>query len=71
MCTPTSGAKTRKTSPCAAASVVPPSTLPSTMAARGTGATSTDSRKPSLRSSITDIMVKIAVKSTIITSVPG
>ena len=53
------------------ARVVPPKTFPRTMAARGTGATSTESRKPSLRSSITDIMVKIAVKSTIITSVPG
>ena len=41
------------------------------MAARGTGATSTESRNPSLRSSMTDIMVKIAVKSTIITKVPG
>ncbi len=33
--------------------------------------TSTDSKKPSLRSSITDIMVKIEVNRTIITSTPG
>ena len=50
---------------------MPPSTLPSTIAERGTGATSTDSRKPSLRSSITDIMVKIEVNSTIMMSAPG
>ena len=71
MCTPTKGAKTRKINPCAVARVVPPKTLPRTMAARGTGATITDSRKPSLRSSITDIMVKIAVKRTIMTNTPG
>ena len=50
--------------PWIAESVVPPRTLPSTMAERGTGATSTESKKPSLRSSITDIMVKIDVNST-------
>src|SRR5947207_1669548 len=33
-----------------AARVVPPSTFPRTIAERGTGATSTDNRKPSLRS---------------------
>src|SRR5947208_326452 len=33
--TPANGANTRNTSPCTAASVVPPSTLPSTMAVRG------------------------------------
>src|SRR5229473_5525787 len=57
MCMPTSGAKTKKISPWAAASVVPPNTFPRTMAARGTGATSTESRKPSLRSSITMMSV--------------
>ncbi len=61
----------RKIKPCPAASVVPPRTLPSTIAERGTGATSTESRKPSLRSSITDIMVKMLVKSTIMISAPG
>ncbi len=70
-CTPTAGAKTRKIRPCSVASVAPPSTLPSTMTERLTGATSTESRKPSLRSSITDIMVKMAVKSTIMISAPG
>src|SRR5450755_4172335 len=71
MCTPTNGAKTKKRSPWIVESVVPPSTLPSTMAERGTGATSTESRKPSLRSSITDIMVKMEVNSTIMMSAPG
>jgi len=41
------------------------------MAERGTGAVSTESRKPSFLSSITDIMVKIEVKSTIMMSAPG
>ncbi len=54
-----------------AASVAPPSTLPSTMAERETGEASTVSRKPSLRSWMSDIMEKIAVKSTIITMEPG
>src|ERR1017187_10097209 len=71
MCTPSNGANARKSSPWMVESVVPPSTLPSTMAARGTGATRTESRKPSLRSSITDIMVKIEVKSTNIMSALG
>ncbi len=57
--------------PWTAESVVPPITLPSTIAVRGTGATSTESRKPSLRSSMTDIMVKIEVKSTIMINAPG
>jgi len=35
------------------------------------GATSTESRKPSRRSSITDIAEKMEVKSTTITTVPG
>src|SRR5581483_8567316 len=54
-----------------AASVAPPSTLPNTMDDRLTGAASTESRKPSLRSWMSDIMLKIAVKSTIMTTAPG
>jgi hypothetical protein len=50
---------------------VPPRTLPNTIAERGTGATNTESRNPSLRSSMTDIMVKIDVNSTIMISAPG
>ena len=68
---PSAGAKQRNTSPWIVESVVPPSTLPSTITERCTGATSTESRKPSLRSSITDIMVKMEVKSTIMMSAPG
>ena len=48
--TPASGEKQRKMSPWMAASVAPPSTLPSTMAERETGEAMTVSRKPSLRS---------------------
>src|ERR1035441_9832565 len=70
-CTPNAGAKTRKMSPCAVAKVAPPSTLPSTMTERLTGATRTESRNPSLRSSITDIMVQMAVKSTIMIRDPA
>ena len=53
------------------ASSVAPSTLPSTIAMRETGATSTDCRNPSRRSSITEIVEKIAVKRRIIRGVPG
>jgi len=70
-CTPARGEKSRKMSPWMAASVAPPSTLPSTMAEREAGEASTVSRKPSLRSWISDIMEKIAVKSTIMTIEPG
>src|SRR5262249_38201763 len=52
-------------------SVVPPNTLPSTIPERCTGATITESKKPSLRSSITDIMVKIEVNSTIMINAPA
>jgi hypothetical protein len=41
------------------------------MTERLTGATSTESRKPLLRSSMTDIMVKMAVNNTIMMSAPG
>ena len=57
--------------PWIAESVVPPITFPKTTAERGTGATRTESKKPSLRSSITDIIVKIEVNSTIMISAPG
>ncbi len=71
MRTPTRGPKTRKMIPCTAASVAPPSTFPKTMDERLTGAASTDSRNPSLRSWISDIMLKMAVKSTIMATDPG
>jgi hypothetical protein len=62
---------TRNSSPWIIAIAAPPRTLPSTIAQRGAGETSTDCRKPSLRSSMIEIVAKIAVKSRIITSVPG
>ena len=46
-------------------------TLEDPEAERLAGETSTESRKPSRLSSITDIMVKIEVKSTIMMSAPG
>ena len=57
--------------PCSMAIAAPPSTLPSTIDQRGTGATSTPCKKPSRRSSMIEIVAKIAVNSRIITSVPG
>src|SRR2546426_1768632 len=68
---PARGASTRRTSPCATARTVPPSTLPRTKIERGTGATRTDCRKPSRRSSMTDTVEKMAVNSRIITTTPG
>ena len=68
---PRAGANTRKISPCKVARVAPPRTLPSTITVRLTGATRTDRKNPSLRSSITDIMVKMAVNRTIMRSAPG
>ena len=50
---------------------VPPASFPSTIDQRGIGATSTDCKNPSRRSSITLIVAKIAVNSRISTSVPG
>ena len=68
---PSRGLRRTKISPCTKASAVPPRTLPSTIAIRGTAATSTDCKTPSRRSSITEIVEKIAVNSRIITIVPG
>src|SRR5439155_380796 len=61
---PMNGAKIRNASPCTVASVAPPRTLPSTIAERLAGDTSTESKKPSRRSSITDNIVKIAGNDT-------
>src|SRR5687767_12651984 len=61
----------RKTRACTSAIAAPPQIFPSTIAQRRTGATSTDCRKPSLRSSITEIVVKMAVNSTISITLPG
>ena len=46
-------------------------TFPRTVAQRDTGAINTDCKNPSLRSSIIEIVEKIAVKSRMSTSVPG
>ena len=53
------------------ANVVLPKTLPRTIADRPTGATSTPCRKPAWRSSMIEIVAKIAVNKTISTIVPG
>ena len=45
--------------------------MPSTIDQRGIGATSTDCRNPSRRSSMIEIVAKMAVNSRISTSVPG
>ena len=68
---PARGASARMTSPCAIARTVPPSTLPRTTIDRGTGATRTDCRNPSRRSSMSDTVEKIAVNSRTITTTPG
>ena len=53
------------------AMATPPRLLPSTSATRGTGAASTACRKPWWRSSITEIVEKIAVNSIVSTTMPG
>jgi hypothetical protein len=68
---PDSGARARKTAPWSQARVAPPNTLPATMAAREIGATSTPCRKPTSRSSITEMVEKMAAKSSTSTIVPG
>jgi hypothetical protein len=45
--------------------------LPSTSASRGVGATSTDSRNPSRRSSMIEMFAKIDAKSTTSVTAPG
>ena len=68
---PLSGASRQKSMPWSQARLAPPRILPSTMLDRGAGETRTDCRKPSRRSSMMEIVEKIAVKSRISTSVPG
>src|SRR5437762_13794305 len=65
------GARTRKTAACNEARVVPPSTLPKTRLSREMGATRTESRNPSPRSSMIEILEKIEEKRRIIITVPG
>src|SRR5262245_5513969 len=61
----------KNTAACASAISAPPKILPNTIDQRGTGATSTACKNPSRRSSMTEIVAKMAVNKTIITSVPG
>jgi hypothetical protein len=68
---PASGASARKTIPCSQASVAPPNTLPATIENRETGATSTPWRNPSWRSSMREMVEKIAAKRMTSTMVPG
>ena len=68
--TPASGAKIRSISPCIHPSVADPRILPSTRLVRGAGETSIESRKPSRRSSMIEIVEKIAENITVSTSVP-
>src|SRR5437879_12389586 len=68
---PTSGARKRSKIAWIIDNAVPPAIFPSAMLERGTGATITDWRKPSRRSSMIDIVEKIAVNSRIITTTPG
>ena len=69
--TPARGAARQKSKACPTASVVPPSNFPSTIASGATGATKTPCRKPSRRSSMTEMVEKTAVKSRMSTTVPG
>ena len=64
-------ASSKNSQPCMTASIAPPATLPSTIDQRGSGATSTDCRNPSRRSSISEMVEKMAVNSRINTNVPG
>ena len=68
---PASGASASRIAACIEAMVTPPSVLPSTSDARETGAASTACRNPWWRSSITEIVEKIAVKSRVSTTTPG
>jgi hypothetical protein len=68
---PASGASRQKKRACNTARVVPPRNFPSGMAAGERGATRAPCKKPSRRSSITEIVEKIAVKSMIRRRMPG
>ncbi len=70
-CTPTTGARTRKRTPCKSAKVVPPSACPRTIDHLGTGATSTPCRNPSRRSWTIEIVAKIAVNKSTNTIMPA
>ena len=61
----------RNKTACTTASTVPPNTFPNTSDPRGTGETSTACKKPSRRSSMIEIVEKMAVKSKISTATPG
>ena len=56
---------------CSRAIAAPPMILPNTMAQRGAGATRTDCRNPSRRSSMIEIVAKMAVNIRIMANVPG
>ncbi len=68
--TPASGAKTRSISPCIHPNVADPKIFPSTKLVRGAGDTSIESKKPSRRSSMIEIVEKIAENITVSTRVP-
>ena len=61
----------KNTAACTTASTIPPVSLPITSANREMGATKTPCRKPSRRSSIIEIVEKIAVNIKINTAMPG
>src|SRR5262245_29794227 len=69
--TPTRGPNRRKIVPWVIAMAVPPRTLPSTIDARGTGATRTPWRNPVWRSWMMEIVEKMEANSRIWTRVPG
>jgi hypothetical protein len=68
---PASGASRSRIVTCTVAIATPPRLLPSTSATRETGAASTAWRKPWWRSSMTEIVEKIAVNSSVSTTTPG
>ena len=68
---PTVGASVRKIKAWTRASELLPRTLPSVIAERRTGATSTDCKKPVCLSSMMEIVENIDVKSRMSASVPG
>ena len=68
---PASGASRSRIATWMLAMATPPRLLPSTSARRDTGAASTACRKPWWRSSITEMVEKIAVNSSVSTTTPG
>ena len=68
---PAAGERSRKRTPCRRATTVPPRTFPRAVAQRGPGAAITPRRNPRCRSSITDIVLEMPTKRTIITTTPG